>query len=172
MFKKVLAMVAMFVMILGASVSFVGTANASGGDVYTTPGLHDSGGREWRTTCGKYSSVIDRCFTEIKSGGEWVHNNISYLPVAHKAWGDNPFANSGLFESNGRDWATICNDSWTGKNACRTFVRNVNNHQWDFNSVTYFTPGSVNFPVGSFNRLKDTFTMSSSIIIEKDVGEK
>src|SRR5690606_1344994 len=73
-------------------------------DVYTTPGRHSVNGREWLTTCGAYSSVIDRCRTEIlastvvKSGSSyrhvqaWVFNNLTYLPAPRAAWRGNPLA--------------------------------------------------------------------------------
>lgn len=144
------------VLVAFASMTFTaGSANAST-DVYTTEGYHISGGREWQTTCEPYS-LTTRCRTNIKSGGEWVFNNLTYLPVPSEEWGNNPLANSGTFISNGRDWATVCNDEWTGPNACRTFIRNVDNHMWQFNSIVAFTPGSANHPKVSFNLLTDKF---------------
>nr|WP_231980520.1 polysaccharide deacetylase family protein [Tessaracoccus coleopterorum] len=49
-------------------------------DVYTTPGEHTVNGRQWRTWCEPYSQTA-RCRTEIRSGGVWVFNNLTYLPA-------------------------------------------------------------------------------------------
>lgn len=125
-------------------------------NVYTTPGYHVSGGREWHTVCEPYSHTT-RCLTTIKSSGEWVFNNLTYLPSPHSKWEGNPLATSGVFTSNGREWATVCNDEWTGKNACRTFIRNTSNHMWQFNSVVYFTAGTADNPKVYFNRLTNEF---------------
>lgn len=50
-------------------------------DVYTTPGTHDINGRQWRTSCAKYSSTVERCTTDIYAtqaawnGAKWVQSN-------------------------------------------------------------------------------------------------
>ena len=113
-------------------------------NVYTTPGRHVVDGRQWNTTCAPYDANITRCLAEIMSGGEWVFNNLTYLASDRDFWFDNPLARPGTFSSDGRDWVTSCNDSWTGETACRTFIRSGN--KWIFNNLVYFTPGTVDYP--------------------------
>ena len=119
-------------------------------NVYTTPGHHVVAGREWRTTCGKYDANIDRCRAEIKSGNKWVFNNLTYLAADRHVWFDNPLARPGGFTSAGREWLTSCNDDWTGKSACRSFIKNAG--KWVFNSVVYFTPGTADYPKFTVNQ--------------------
>lgn len=118
-------------------------------NVYTTPGRHVVDGREWNTTCAPYDERITRCRAEIKSGGKWVFNNLTYLATDRIDWYDNPLARPGKFSSSGRDWITSCNDDWTGKNACRTFIKTGS--KWVFNNLVYFTPGDVDYPKFTFN---------------------
>ncbi|GAB3816781.1 hypothetical protein GCM10028820_16620 [Tessaracoccus terricola] len=106
-------------------------------DVYTTPGEHTVNGREWRTWCENYSSTIDRCFTEIISGGKWVHNNITYLPVPRSWWGDNPLANNTRWTDDaGRKWRTECDTAVTGRNGCRSYT--MQSGKWVFNNMVRF----------------------------------
>lgn len=73
-------------------------------DVYVTPGTHNVNGRQWRTTCEKYSAT-DRCRTEIwatvivkKDGGGyavtngWQFNNLTYAASDYTLWIENPLA--------------------------------------------------------------------------------
>ena len=110
------------------------TSTPVSGDVYSTPGFHNVNGRWWYTECEPYSQTV-RCTTQIwatqvsqvngvfvpKTG--WVFNNLTYLPYMTKAqWGSNPIANAGEYVINGRKWRTECGTSWTGPNACRSFI--------------------------------------------------
>lgn len=104
-------------------------------NVYTTPGEHTLNGRQWRTTCEKYSQT-QRCRTEIvatqvaKVGGRWtqrtgwVFNNLTYLPLsAPHAWGANRLANTVEWtDEAGRQWRTDCNPKTAGYNTCRTYI--------------------------------------------------
>lgn len=104
-------------------------------DVYTTVGERTVNGRQWRTTCSPYTESIDRCRAEIwsttvtrvnekfvqKNG--WNFNNLTYLPSPRSLWKTNPLALTGPFTSDGRQWNTSCADSWTGPNACRSFIK-------------------------------------------------
>lgn len=105
-------------------------------DVYTTPGHHVVNGREWHTTCGRYSTTVDRCRAEIKATQvkhdgrrfvqvtDFVFNNLTYLPSPRTNWKGNPLATNGTWTADdGRQWRTSCGDSWTGPNGCRSFVR-------------------------------------------------
>ncbi|TRY18722.1 L,D-transpeptidase family protein [Tessaracoccus rhinocerotis] len=148
-------------------------AAADTGWVYTTPGEHTVGGRQWRTWCEEYTSTIHRCQSEIwatqiiehpGSGYEvvngWAFNNLTYLPIPESAWGDNPLASTGDFTSNGRQWRTSCKDEWTGPNGCRSFIRAtvvaasggryVKQDRWIFNNLVQFgrttTPPDVTTP--------------------------
>lgn len=102
-------------------------------DVYTTPGTHNVNGRKWKTECSKYSSVVDRCRTEIwattvtyngsryvESQG-WLFNNLTYKTSPRTAWEEwNPLVTPGTHVVNGRTWKTECDTSWTGSNGCRS----------------------------------------------------
>lgn len=143
-------------------------AAASDVDVYTTPGYHTVNGRQWRTTCGPYSSVISRCTTDILastvvgSPGSyrvvrgWAFNNLTYLPAPRAAWAGNPLATTGTFTSGGRQWRTECDTAATGVGACRSFIlasvvsaipvagggyRFVSKRTWTFNSMVRFSDG-------------------------------
>lgn len=122
-------------------------------DVYTTPGEHVSGGREWRTWCEPYSRTA-RCTTQIRSGGKWVFNNLTYLPSDARLWAGNPLARTGQWTaSDGRLWRTECNTPATGRNGCRSYsmvdvvaaVRStrgtsfVKQRQWVLNNIVQFT---------------------------------
>lgn len=112
-------------------------------NVYTTPGYHVVNGREWNTTCSKYTSTIDRCRTEIKSGGKWVFNNLTYLPAYRSDWGSNPLANTGTWFSGGVKWRTECDTAVTGKDACRSYVWNTKTNKWVFNNIVMFKKKSM-----------------------------
>ncbi len=129
-------------------------------NVYTTPGQHVINGRQWNTTCSEYDANITRCRAEILSGGKWVFNNLTYLAADRDVWFDNPLARPGKFSSGGREWITSCNDDWTGKSACRTFIRSSN--KWVFNNLVYFTPGTVQYPKFIFNQEAGQLTAIAS----------
>lgn len=129
-------------------------------NVYTTPGRHVVDGREWNTTCASYDKNITRCRAEIKSGGKWVFNNLTYLTADRDLWFDNPIARPGTFSSSGRDWITSCNDDWTGQTACRTFIKTGG--KWVFNNLVYFTPGTVDYPEFTFNQSTGKLTASAT----------
>jgi len=150
----------------GATGTGTPTVAASPVDVYTTPGYHTVNGRQWRTTCGKYSSTIDRCRTEIlastvvgtpgryRVARDWVFNNLTYLPAPRSAWAGNPLATTGTFTSNGRQWRTECDTPATGVGACRSYILAsvvsavprsgggysfVTRRTWVFNNLVRFT---------------------------------
>ncbi|MGO1385260.1 MAG: hypothetical protein ACTHWA_06375 [Arachnia sp.] len=129
-------------------------------NVYTTPGRHVVNGRQWNTTCSAYDATITRCRAEIMSGGKWVFNNLTYLPVDRIHWFDDPLARPGKFTSGGREWITSCNDDWTGKSACRTFIWSAN--KWVFNNLVYFTPGDVQYPEFTFNQATGNLTATAN----------
>lgn len=139
-----------------AATSFISapTANAAV-DVYTTPGVHDVNGRIWRTTCQQYTSDIERCRAEIKSGGKFVFNNLTYKPVDHRVWEQNPLASPGFFTSGGRQWVTSCNDQWTGANGCRSLIKT--DGKWVFNNLVQVNTSSMKMPTSNFNIASGTF---------------
>ncbi|AQP44767.1 CAP domain-containing protein [Tessaracoccus flavus] len=130
-------------------------------DVYTTPGTHHVGGRDWRTTCSKYSSTVERCRAEIRatvvtyangrftSTTGWAFNNLSYKPSSRAQWATNPLAIRGEHIIDGRRWRTRCDDEWTGRGACRSeiwaTVPVLEDGRWTlgqkfvFNNVVYFS---------------------------------
>ena len=130
-------------------------------DVYTTPGTHNINGRQWRTTCGKYSSTVERCTTNIwattvsYTGGRfvqsngWVFNNLTYKPSPRATWKGNPLATPGYHTIDGRRWYTECDTDWTGGNACRSLLeaniisRSGSSFRWEkkfiFNNIVRFT---------------------------------
>lgn len=167
--------IAVLAAVVGAA-GFVTTAPApqaaANVDVYTTPGNHTVNGRQWRTSCEKYTSTIDRCRAEIWAtqitirGGKYVQengfvfNNLTYKASPRAQWGNNPLANTGQWTSaDGRQWKTSCGDSWTGPNGCRSFImttvissainektgnRDYFQYQdWVFNNVVQFTAGGA-----------------------------
>ncbi len=111
------------------------TPAAADVDVYTTPGRHSVNGREWNTTCGKYSSTVTRCRTEIWAtlvtyeGGRyvqnngWAFNNLTYLPAPRKDYKGNPIGEEGTWTTvDGRQWRTECDTPTTGRNGCRSYI--------------------------------------------------
>lgn len=104
-------------------------------DVYVTPGTHNVNGRQWRTTCEKYSAT-DRCRTEIwatvivkKDGGGyavtngWQFNNLTYAASDYTLWIENPLATpSESWTQAGRQWRTECFTSLTGR-GCRSWIK-------------------------------------------------
>src|SRR5699024_9601422 len=99
---------------------------------YTLPGNHLVSGRQWFTTCEKYSQT-ERCRTDIwattvvkdangafKVTQGWAFNNLTYLPfMTRAAWGANPLANTGSWTAaDGRQWRTECDTAATGRNGC------------------------------------------------------
>lgn len=103
-------------------------------DVYTVPGYHASGGREWQTTCESYSTTVDRCATSIKAGNGWVFNNLTYLPSARANWAGNPLAHTGSWTaSDGASWATECDTLTSGRNGCRSYRNGT------FNNIVHFS---------------------------------
>ncbi len=110
------------------------TPTAGPSDVYTTPGFHIINGRQWYTSCEKYSQTV-RCRTNIWStqveyrAGKyvkdtgWHFNNLIYMPQMTRAqWGNNPLATTGGFVSAGRQWRTECDTPATGRGACRSYI--------------------------------------------------
>ncbi|MDO5736468.1 MAG: hypothetical protein Q4P15_08335 [Propionibacteriaceae bacterium] len=132
--------------------------------VYNTPGYHNVNGREWFTTCEKYSATT-RCKTTIKAtkvaqvGGrfvatnDYVFNNLTYLPAPKSLWKGNPLGNEGEWTTAGRQWKTECNTPVTG-NGCRSYiwakvianvakpgqpVRYAWIEQWEFNNMVQYS---------------------------------
>ncbi|WP_143570925.1 hypothetical protein [Tessaracoccus sp. ZS01] len=135
-------------------------------DVYTTPGTHTLNGRQWMTVCAAYSPTIDRCRTEIYAtqitrdaagrftqANGWAFNNLTYKPVAHNLWGNNPLATPGEWTEGGRRWRTECGTAATGKDGCRSYIHGTAYtsvggrieavNQWMFNNIVRVTPGSM-----------------------------
>ncbi len=134
-------------------------------NVYSTPGSHVINGREWRTTCEKYSTT-ERCRTDIRATQvtrvgaryvkktDWYFNNLTYLPSSRSVWGTNPLANTGKWrDAQGRQWRTECDSINTGRNACRTYIwstkvngyeiapgkwKYVTEQEWVFNNQAFF----------------------------------
>lgn len=138
----------------------VGTAAPANAavDIYITPGTHYVNGRVWQTTCGAYSSTIDRCRTTIKSGGAFVFNNLTYRAAPRAAWGGNPLGQTGEWTQSGRRWRTECDTALTGYNGCRSFIMDTSG-RWVFNNMVRFSndfylkasgsgDGVVNLPAG------------------------
>ncbi|WP_158600435.1 bifunctional metallophosphatase/5'-nucleotidase [Tessaracoccus antarcticus] len=103
-------------------------------DVYTTPGYHKVNGREWITSCEKYS-ITERCRTyiygtdvqsingQIVKRNGWLFNNLTYKPSPRSAWKNNPLGYAGSWTSTeGRKWMTECDNARTGRNACRSYI--------------------------------------------------
>lgn len=127
--------------VMAASTAMVGTVPARAEvSVYTTPGMHNINGREWRTTCEPYSQT-KRCRTEIKatqvsevrgrfvSTTDWVFNNLTYLPSQRSLWKGNPLGGNGATGAkmawtapDGRQWSTECDTAITGSNGCRSYT--------------------------------------------------
>lgn len=105
-----------------------------GFDVYSTPGQHTLNGRQWRTSCEKYSATT-RCRTDIQAtvikqaangsfyaSNGWTFNNLTYQPSARAIWKGNPLATPGTHVVNGRKWFTECDNAKTGRNGCRSYT--------------------------------------------------
>lgn len=102
---------------------------------YTLPGHHVFNGRQWNTTCEKYSQTT-RCRTDIwattvvktTTGYQvtqgWAFNNLTYLPLMTRAqWKGNPLGNTGTWTAaDGRNWRTECDTATTGRGACRSYT--------------------------------------------------
>ncbi len=142
-------------------------------DVYTTPGYHTVNGREWKTVCSQYSTIITRCRADIRSDVTWTFNNLTYTPTTHRAWGTNPLANPGFFTSEGRRWVTSCNDQWTGPNGCRSLIWDAQHEKWVFNNLVKLT--STPFPPSSFNtetgRFATQYATTRLNLWRSDTGE-
>lgn len=134
--KKFSALLASFIIAVAGFVVPSGLQQQAAAeiDVYSTPGDHIINGRQWRTSCEKYTTNIDRCWTyiwmtkmELVAGQQTLRtgyhfNNLTYLAAPKSTWRDNPLANTGEFTSEGRRWKTSCGDDWTGPNGCRSFI--------------------------------------------------
>ncbi|RMB60038.1 hypothetical protein [Tessaracoccus antarcticus] len=151
--------------VLAASLSLLaaGVQTSSALDVYTTPGKHHQNGRDWLTSCEKYSSVVDRCTTQIwhktvtyKNGTftaktQWTFNNLTYKTSPRAAWAPfNALVTPGEHTLNGRRWKTECDTAWTGSNGCRSQIwatvpeyrngRYEMVNKWVFNNIVHVTP--------------------------------
>lgn len=104
-------------------------------DVYSTPGEHTIEGRQWRTWCEPYSRTA-RCRTEIKVGGVWTFNNLTYLSSPRSLWRTNPLAIPGDHHLSGRLWRTECDTPRTGRNGCRSYL--WDGHRFVFNNLVRF----------------------------------
>lgn len=125
---------------LTAPLALVGASPATADDsdgawLYSTPGNHSVNGREWRTSCEKYSSTVFRCRTDILAktvvvdGGRYVErsayvfNNLTYLASPRKNWAGNPLASNGEWTAeDGRRWRTECDTEQTGRDGCRSYA--------------------------------------------------
>lgn len=168
-FKTIIAMAATAVISTSSMLVSTGPA-AAAVDVYTTPGNHTSGGREWRTTCEQYTPDLTRCRAEIKSGGKWVFNNLTYKAASKAIWGSNELARPAKWSSGGREWLTSCNDDWTGYNGCRTFIKSSG--KWVFNNIVQFTPGTANFPKFKLNESSGAFNATATSATRAWAGSK
>lgn len=134
-------------------------------DVYSTPGIHVSGGRHWKTTCEAYSTTVERCRTQlwgprvIKVNGAhrveegWVFNNLTYLPSERETWQGNPLATPGEHTVDGRRWKTECDTAWTGQGGCRSMLwatteavrdgKVIQATGWVFNNIVMFSSRAV-----------------------------
>lgn len=130
-------------------------------DVYTTPGYHTVNGRDWHTTCERYSSTVERCRAEIwatvitrtgntyQQSNGWAFNNLTYLAAPRADWVGNPLTRAGLNSLDGREWRVECDTPNTGRNGCRAYIwstmytRTGNTYQtingWQFNNVVLFS---------------------------------
>ena len=134
-------------------------------NVYTTPGTHHVNGRDWKTTCEKYSQTT-RCRTEIIAtevklvNGTYTHvkgwtfNNLTYLPSDRNLWKGNPLGNKGDYTIAGRQWRTDCDSPATGGNGCRSYIlatkikatpkgagtyTYTQSNEWVFNNIVMFS---------------------------------
>ncbi|RMB57246.1 leucine-rich repeat domain-containing protein [Tessaracoccus antarcticus] len=130
-------------------------------NVYTTEGIHNVNGREWKTTCEPYSQT-KRCRTEIKATQisqingrfvaktDWAFNNLTYLPSARSLWKTNPLGNPGNWSAtDGRRWYTECDNATTGNNGCRSYAEAKfiesyqDNGKWNYRWVTKFVFNNI-----------------------------
>jgi hypothetical protein len=107
-------------------------------DIYITPGTHNVNGRVWHTTCGPYSSTINRCRTDIKSGSVFVFNNLTYVAAPRAAWAGNHLAETNEWTASGRRWRTECDTAVTGYNGCRSYIMGSTG-SWVFNNMVRFS---------------------------------
>ncbi len=134
-------------------------------DVYTTPGTHHVNGRDWKTTCEKYSQTT-RCRTDIIAteiklvNGKYTHvkgwtfNNLTYLPSPRSLWKGNPLATPGNHTVAGRQWRTECDTPTTGGKGCRSYIlatkitatpkgagtyTYIQRNEWVFNNIVMFS---------------------------------
>ncbi|GAA4889899.1 hypothetical protein GCM10025789_02940 [Tessaracoccus lubricantis] len=160
MLKTVRVALAAIVAVTGAVALAPNSSADTAVDVYSTPGVHNVNGRQWRTTCEPYS-VTQRCRTEIQATvvswdgakfvqkTDWAFNNLTYLPSPRATWKGNPLAASGTFASAGRQWRTECDTAATGRGACRSYIqadviaKTAAGFQWQtqwvFNSMVRFS---------------------------------
>ena len=138
--KNVLrGLLAALLFVASALVAIGSAAPASAAvDIYITPGTHYVNGRVWKTTCGPYSSTIDRCRTDIKSGKAFVFNNLTYRAAPRAAWGGNPLGMTSQWSQSGRMWRTECDTALTGYNGCRSFIMDARG-TWVFNNMVRFS---------------------------------
>ncbi|MEO7588909.1 MAG: hypothetical protein ABIS84_12880 [Arachnia sp.] len=160
--RHFIRLLAVFAVSLGLLAT--GVQNSSALDVYTTPGKHSQNGRDWLTTCEKYSSKVDRCTTRIwaavvaptKSGTftsakQWAFNNLTYKTSSRAIWDRwNPLVTPGGHTVDGRRWKTECDTAWTGSNGCRSQIwatvpeykngKYTMVNKWVFNNIVHVTP--------------------------------
>lgn len=182
--RKVLTLVASVAVLSAGLVSNPIQANAAV-DVYTTPGKHNVNGRQWSTTCEKYSKTVDRCRTNIiatqvvESRGKfvskkgWVFNNLTYRKSDRGQWRNNPLGNTGSWTDNsGRRWKTECDNASTGGNGCRSYIYSnvieknsrgafAKRSKWVFNNIVHFNPGSSASSGGSSNTSRMSMPLRS-----------
>ncbi|MDO5677781.1 MAG: transglycosylase family protein [Propionibacteriaceae bacterium] len=157
MLKRIISAAAAALVGLGLAVVAPQAANAAETDQYTTPGHHLVNDRYWKTECEMYSTHIVRCTTQIwgdkvvQVNGRsvnhegWVFNNLTYLPSDREGWGENPlvaeYGQSHTWKTaDGREWLTECDTENTGRNGCRSYVKQ--GADWVFNNIVQFTAGS------------------------------
>lgn len=133
--RRVITWLAVSAATVTASVAVTAPPAAADVDVYTTPDWHRINGRDWSTTCERYSSTITRCRTNILaqtvvySRGRyvattgWVFNNLTYFGADRASWGSNPLGRTTYWSSGGREWRTECDTPVTGRNGCRTYAK-------------------------------------------------
>ena len=136
-------------------------------NVYTQPGTWHYNGRDWKTSCGKYTTTITRCRTDIyatqityakgrfTTTKGYVFNNLTYLPSPRAEWTTNPLGGYGQVGFNqswtandGRKWRTECDTATSGRNGCRSYIwasvpEQVNGkyqmtQKWLFNNIVQF----------------------------------
>lgn len=166
-------------------------------DVYSTPGNHVINGRQWRTTCAKYSTSVVRCTTHILatqvtySNGRyvtstgWVFNNLTYLPSLRSTWRSNPLAAYGRvggtaeWTAGGRKWRTQCDTAATGRGGCRSYIwatyivssgsRHSLTSGWLFNNLVRFAEGGV-APVTTVPPWRSVPCDSATALIRQQTG--